>query len=54
MRKHGQDAVRGERLHAGYRHSIPGAFGTAEWKAIVDYLNGAELRQSLDQTAKVQ
>jgi alpha-glucoside transport system substrate-binding protein len=34
--------------------SIPGGFGTAEWKAIVDYLNGTDLQQALNQAATVQ
>jgi alpha-glucoside transport system substrate-binding protein len=34
--------------------TIPGGFGTAEWKAIIDYLNGTDLKTALDQAAKVQ
>jgi alpha-glucoside transport system substrate-binding protein len=34
--------------------TIPGGFGTAEWTAIIDYLNGADLQQVLDQAAAVQ
>lgn len=34
--------------------SIPGGFGSAEWKAIVDYLNGADLAAALAEAAAVQ
>jgi alpha-glucoside transport system substrate-binding protein len=34
--------------------SIPGGFGSAEWKAIVDYLNGADLDKALQSVADVQ
>jgi alpha-glucoside transport system substrate-binding protein len=34
--------------------TIPGGFGSAEWKAIVDYLNGGDLKASLDAAAAVQ
>ena len=34
--------------------SIPGGFGTAEWTAIINYINGADLQQELDQAAAVQ
>ena len=34
--------------------SIPGGFGSAEWKAIVDYLNGADLDTALAEAAAVQ
>lgn len=34
--------------------TIPGGFGSAEWKAIVDYLNGVDLDQALDEAAAVQ
>jgi alpha-glucoside transport system substrate-binding protein len=34
--------------------TIPGGFGTAEWTAIIDYINGADLQQALDQAAAVQ
>jgi alpha-glucoside transport system substrate-binding protein len=34
--------------------SIPGGFGSAEWTAIVDYLNGANLANVLDEAASVQ
>jgi alpha-glucoside transport system substrate-binding protein len=34
--------------------TIPGGFGTAEWKAIIDYLSGVDLQQALDQAAAVQ
>jgi alpha-glucoside transport system substrate-binding protein len=34
--------------------SIPGGFNTAEWKAIVDYLNGADLDTELANVAAVQ
>jgi alpha-glucoside transport system substrate-binding protein len=34
--------------------SIPGGFGTAEWKAIVDVVNGADIKTELDKVAAVQ
>jgi len=34
--------------------TIPGGFGKAEWKAIVDYVNGADLDTVLAEAAKVQ
>lgn len=34
--------------------TIPGGFGSAEWKAIVDYLNGADLATALQTVADVQ
>ena len=34
--------------------TIPGGFGSAEWKAIVDYLNGADLDAALQAAADVQ
>ncbi|HRQ22458.1 MAG TPA: ABC transporter substrate-binding protein [Anaerolineales bacterium] len=34
--------------------TIPGGFGSAEWKAIVDYLNGADPATALAQAAAVQ
>jgi alpha-glucoside transport system substrate-binding protein len=34
--------------------TIPGGFGSAEWKAIVDFLNGADLATALAQAAAVQ
>ncbi|MGA9531559.1 MAG: hypothetical protein WBR18_02485, partial [Anaerolineales bacterium] len=34
--------------------SIPGGFGSAEWKAIVDYVNGGDLDAALAQAAAVQ
>lgn len=34
--------------------SIPSGFGSAEWKAIVDYLNGADLDTALQAAADVQ
>lgn len=34
--------------------TIPGGFGSAEWKAIVDYLNGKDLDTALNDVAKVQ
>jgi alpha-glucoside transport system substrate-binding protein len=34
--------------------TIPGGFGSAEWKAIVDYLNGGDLATALAQAAAVQ
>ncbi len=34
--------------------TIPGGFGTAEWKAIVDYVNGADLDTELANVAAVQ
>jgi alpha-glucoside transport system substrate-binding protein len=34
--------------------SIPGGFGSAEWKAIVDYLNGADLDTVLQTVADAQ
>ena len=34
--------------------SIPGGFGSAEWTAIVDYLNGADLATALAEAAAVQ
>ena len=34
--------------------SIPGGFNSAEWTAIVDYLNGADLQTELDKVATVQ
>ena len=34
--------------------SIPGGFGSAEWTAIVDYLNGADLADALAEAAAVQ
>ena len=34
--------------------TIPGGFGSAEWKAIVDYLNGGDLQKELDAAAAVQ
>lgn len=34
--------------------TIPGGFGSAEWKAIVDYLNGTDLQTALDTAAAVQ
>ena len=34
--------------------SIPGGFNNAEWTAIVNYLNGADLQPELDQAATVQ
>jgi len=34
--------------------SIPGGFGSAEWKAIVDYINGGDLATALAAAAAVQ
>jgi alpha-glucoside transport system substrate-binding protein len=34
--------------------TIPGGFGPAEWKAIVDYLNGGDLDTALSEAAAVQ
>ena len=34
--------------------TIPGGFGKAEWKAIVDYVNGGDLDKALADVAKVQ
>jgi alpha-glucoside transport system substrate-binding protein len=34
--------------------SIPGGFGTAEWKGIVDYVNGGDLDSALKNIASVQ
>jgi alpha-glucoside transport system substrate-binding protein len=34
--------------------SIPGGFGSAEWKAIVDFLNGGDLDTALSDAAAVQ
>ena len=34
--------------------TIPGGFGKAEWKAIVDYVNGGDLDKALADAAKVQ
>lgn len=34
--------------------TIPGGFGTAEWKAIVDYVNGGDLDKDLADAAAVQ
>lgn len=34
--------------------TIPGGFGSAEWKAIVEYLNGGDLDKALSDTAAVQ
>jgi alpha-glucoside transport system substrate-binding protein len=34
--------------------TIPGGFGSAEWKAIVDYVNGGDLQTALDAAAAVQ
>jgi alpha-glucoside transport system substrate-binding protein len=34
--------------------TIPGGFGSAEWKAIVDYLNGGDLDKDLADVAAVQ
>jgi alpha-glucoside transport system substrate-binding protein len=34
--------------------SIPGGFGSAEWTAIIDYLNGENLSTALDEAAAVQ
>jgi alpha-glucoside transport system substrate-binding protein len=34
--------------------SIPGGFGSAEWTAIVTYINGGDLAPALDAVAKVQ
>jgi alpha-glucoside transport system substrate-binding protein len=34
--------------------TIPGGFGSAEWTAIVNYVNGAPLEQELDAVAQVQ
>jgi alpha-glucoside transport system substrate-binding protein len=34
--------------------TIPGGFGSAEWTAIINYLNGASLDQELAQAAQVQ
>jgi alpha-glucoside transport system substrate-binding protein len=34
--------------------SIPGGFGSAEWKAITDYLNGGDLDTALNDVAQVQ
>jgi len=34
--------------------TIPGGFGKAEWKALVDYVNGADLDAALAEAAKVQ
>ncbi|MBI5839417.1 MAG: carbohydrate ABC transporter substrate-binding protein [Chloroflexi bacterium] len=34
--------------------TIPGGFGSAEWKAIVDYLNGGDLDKALSDAAAVQ
>lgn len=34
--------------------SIPGGFGSAEWTAIVDFLNGGDLQTALDAAAAVQ
>lgn len=34
--------------------SIPGGFNNAEWTAIINYVNGGDLQQALDQAATVQ
>jgi hypothetical protein len=34
--------------------TIPAPFGEAEWKAIVDYVNGADLDAALEAAAKAQ
>jgi alpha-glucoside transport system substrate-binding protein len=34
--------------------SIPGGFGSAEWAAIVGYVNGGDLQEGLDAAAEVQ
>lgn len=34
--------------------TIPGGFGSAEWTAIVDYVNGGDLQAALDAAAAVQ
>ena len=34
--------------------TIPGGFGSAEWTAIVDYINGSDLQAALDAAAAVQ
>lgn len=34
--------------------TIPGGFGTAEWTAIINYLNGEDLQTALDAAAAVQ
>jgi len=34
--------------------SIPGGFGSAEWKALVDYVNGGDLDVALEEAAAVQ
>lgn len=34
--------------------TIPGGFGSAEWKAIVDFVNGADLAEALAEAAAVQ
>jgi alpha-glucoside transport system substrate-binding protein len=34
--------------------SIPGGFGSAEWTAIIDYLNGEDLDAALEEAAAVQ
>ncbi|MCC6260812.1 MAG: hypothetical protein IT311_08110, partial [Anaerolineales bacterium] len=34
--------------------TIPGGFGSAEWKAIVDYVNDGDLATALKQAAEVQ
>jgi len=34
--------------------TIPGGFGSAEWTAIVDYINGADLNTVLSDAAAVQ
>jgi alpha-glucoside transport system substrate-binding protein len=33
--------------------TIPGGFGSAEWKALVDYVNGADLDAALAEAAAV-
>src|SRR5258706_12920809 len=34
--------------------TIPGGFGSAGWKALVDYLNGGDLQKDVDGAAAVQ
>lgn len=34
--------------------TIPGGFGSAEWNAIVTYINGGDLQAALDEAAQVQ
>jgi alpha-glucoside transport system substrate-binding protein len=54
LKKRAQLLYQAEALVPDIGDSIPGGFGTAEWAAIINYVNGGDLDQSLSQAAAVQ